>query len=125
MTKGAAETVGAQQRSPSRGAAPLALVGFLFHAPGLKLLARARLSPLTVKLNVIAAALTLAAMAEAWLSGRSVLVGWLIGHFAWSATLAMLALRGQVTREAERPSAVNVDVRPERERLAEQERIKT
>jgi hypothetical protein len=96
--KGAAETVGAQQRSPSRGAASLALVGFLFHAPGLKLLARARLSPHAVKLNVAAAALTLAAMAYAWLSGRSVFLAWLIGHFAWSTVLAALALRGQVTR---------------------------
>jgi hypothetical protein len=95
--KGAAETVGATQlRSPSRGAGRLALLGALFHVPGLKLFARTRLSPLLVKLNLVAAVLTVAAMGGAWVSGRSVLVAWLVGHLAWSSTLAVLTLRGHV-----------------------------
>jgi hypothetical protein len=94
--KGAAETASAQERSPSRGAARLALLGFVFHAPGLKLFARTRFSALLVKLNLVGAVLTVAAMGWAWMSGRSVLVAWLVGHLAWSCTLATLTLRGHV-----------------------------
>lgn len=78
----------------------LVIIGFLFHAPGLKLFAKAQLSPLVVKLNIIAAALTVLAMGFAAATGRSVVLAWLVGHLAWSCTLVALTLRGQVTRAA-------------------------
>jgi hypothetical protein len=82
--------------SPAR----LAVIGALFHAPGLKLFARAQLSPLTVVLNAFAAALTVGAMAWAWTSGHSVVLAWLCGHLGWSCTVAVLAMRGHVRSSA-------------------------
>ena len=81
---------------PRPEALKLAVIGALFHAPGLKLFARAQLSPFTVALNVVAAALTVGAMAWAWTSGHSVVLAWLCGHVAWSCAVAVLAFRGHV-----------------------------
>ena len=72
------------------------LAALLFHAPGVRLLTRRRLSPLAVRLNVLAAAVTALAMLVA--GDRhgpfGVLAAWAVGHVLWSVTLAMLVHRG-------------------------------
>ncbi len=85
----------------SRGA--LALIAFVGHAPGLWWFARRRLGPRALRVNLVAVALTLLAMAVAhgfpggdgpW--GR-VLVAWLVGHFSWSCVLAAWVFLGGAT----------------------------
>ncbi|MCA9693609.1 MAG: hypothetical protein KC636_28700 [Myxococcales bacterium] len=77
----------------------LALLAFLFHGPGLRLLAGYRFSRPLFRANVVALALTLAAMAVALLAappgsrGLPVLIAWAIGHFAWSVILASVVSR--------------------------------
>ncbi len=79
----------------------LAALGFLGHAPGLKLVARARFCRRFVRVNLVAVSLTLAAMAVAGLlapagaGGRWVFVVWLALHFAWSTILSGWILRGE------------------------------
>lgn len=86
------------RRTWSKG--QLALVGFLGHAPGLRLVARARFAPGFAPRNLVALALTLAAMVVAGVGAPPgsaaawVLVAWLIGHFAWSLILAGWILAG-------------------------------
>lgn len=72
------------------------LVAALFHAPGLRLLARRRLTPLAFKLNLVAAGATAVAMVLGGveLGARGVFVAWAVGHTLWSITLATLVRRG-------------------------------
>jgi hypothetical protein len=74
----------------------LAVVGFLFHVPGLKLFAHATLTPRVLQLNAVALLATFALMAAAWQWGFSVLAAFALGHFAWSFTLVALVRAGQV-----------------------------
>ncbi len=74
----------------------LAVVGFLFHVPGLKLFTRATLTPRVLGLNAVALLATFGLMAAAWQWGFSVLAAFLVGHFAWSFTLVALVRVGQV-----------------------------
>ena len=77
-----------------------ALIGFVGHLPGVKLLVSRTVTPRLARANVAAVALTLAAMlwaftaAPAGAAPRWVFVAWLAGHFAWSTTLAAWILRG-------------------------------
>lgn len=79
----------------------LAALGFLGHAPGLKLVARVRFCRRFVRVNLIAVGLTLAAMAVAGLlapsdaAGRWVFVVWLVLHFTWSTILSGWILGGE------------------------------
>ena len=68
----------------------------LFHAPGLRLFARRRLTPLAFKLNLVALVATavvmlLGGLERGWVG---VLVAWAVGHTLWSITLATLVHRG-------------------------------
>ena len=76
------------------------VAALLFHAPGLWLLAKQRLSPLAARLNVAALALTLVAMVVGGLQQGvlGVVVCWAVGHILWSLTLAALVHRGLGTR---------------------------
>ncbi|MBS2028863.1 MAG: hypothetical protein JST54_13255 [Deltaproteobacteria bacterium] len=68
----------------------LAIVGFLGHAPGLWLIARFKLDPVTARLNVAAALATVAAIVGAGFhaGGWAAFLAWVGGHFAWSGVLA-------------------------------------
>jgi hypothetical protein len=76
------------------------LAALLFHAPGVRLLARRRLSPLAFRLNLVALGLTGLVMALAGLRWglTGVVAGWAVGHGLWSVTLAALVHRGVGTR---------------------------
>ena len=71
-------------------------MALLFHAPGLRLIAKHRLTPLAFKLNLVAAGATAVAMVLGGLElgARGVFVAWLTGHSLWSITLATLVQRG-------------------------------
>lgn len=79
----------------------LAVIGFMGHAPGLKLLGQCRFSPALTRRNLWALGATLAAMAIAYASAPQgggwlwLAVAWLVGHFAWSAALARAILSGE------------------------------
>lgn len=74
----------------------LAAVAFAGHIPGIKLFTRARLTPRLVRANIVAVALTLAAMATAYALANpfTVLITWLIAHFTWSIIFATWILTG-------------------------------
>jgi O-antigen/teichoic acid export membrane protein len=76
------------------------VAALLFHALGLRLFAKRRLTPFVLKLNVVALVATAAAMALAGLEWgfTGVAVAWLVGHTVWSITLAVLVHRGVATR---------------------------
>jgi hypothetical protein len=82
----------------------LAVIAFVGHVPGLKVIARCRFTPALVRVNVVAAGLTLIAMAVAWFAadegqrGWAVLIAWLVGHFAWSTIFAGWILAGGAVR---------------------------
>jgi hypothetical protein len=73
-----------------------ALAAALFHAPGMRLLTGHRLTPLALKLNVVALAATAVAMVLCGLERGplGVALAWLAGHTLWSLTLATLVHRG-------------------------------
>ncbi len=73
----------------------LAVVAFIGHVFGLWLVGH-RLGPATTRANRWALAATVLAMAagEMLLGARGFLVGWIVGHFAWSSYLARAVLRG-------------------------------
>ncbi len=79
----------------------MAALGFLGHAPGLKIVARVRFNRRFVRVNLVAVGLTLAAMvvaglvAPAGLGGWWVFVVWLGLHFVWSALLSAWILGGE------------------------------
>ena len=74
-----------------------AIVGFLFHAPGLRLAGK-RLPPALLRANAVALAMTVVAIAAASPFGWRVMLGaWVAGHFAWSAYLARAVLRGALS----------------------------
>lgn len=87
----------------------LAAVAFAGHIPGLKLFTRTRLTPQLVRVNVVAVALTLAAMGLAFAlspngaRGFAVLVAWLIAHFAWSFVFATWIVMGGAVVERDVP----------------------
>ena len=72
------------------------VAALLFHAPGVRLFARRRLTPLALKMNVVALVATAAVMVvgglERGLTG--VIVAWAVGHTLWSITLATLIQKG-------------------------------
>ncbi len=78
----------------------LAVLGFLGHAPGLKIVAGARFNTRFVRVNLVAVGLTLAAMAVAGfvapadLGGWWVFVVWVVLHFVWSTILSAWILGG-------------------------------
>jgi len=79
----------------------VACIGFLGHAPGIKLLTTVRFSTAFIRINTVAIGLTLAAMGltyYATASGLQLAVAWLIGHFIWSAILAGWLLTGDKWR---------------------------
>lgn len=89
---------------PSFSPVQLALIGFLSHAPGLRLFARVSISPFALRLNLAFAVVTVGAVtAAAWRFSdqvlQAVVIAWLVGHLAWSSTLAALVLRGHVVRK--------------------------
>jgi hypothetical protein len=102
-----ATSVGSAAGGPSR--AVLAVVGFVGHTPGLKLLARCRFTTRLVRINIAAVLLTLVAMVGAYgladdgERGWSLLVAWLVGHFLWSGILATWILLGGAIASASRP----------------------
>jgi len=77
------------------------MLGFVGHAPGLKVIARVRFNRGFVRVNLFAVGLTLAAMALAGLvapsgaAGRWAFLVWLALHFAWSTVLCAWVLRGE------------------------------
>ena len=83
----------------------LAAVAFAGHVPGLKLFTRTRLTPPLVRVNIIAVALTLAAMGLAFALSPAgeraftVLIAWLIAHFAWSLIFSTWILLGGAVTE--------------------------
>ncbi len=85
----------------------LAAIAFCGHTPGLKILVGCRFTPLLVRVNVVAALLTVAAMvaagvlAPAGSGGWAVLWAWLVGHFAWSIVFSAWILRGGAIVEAD------------------------
>ncbi|MEZ4385139.1 MAG: hypothetical protein R3A79_27665 [Nannocystaceae bacterium] len=87
----------------------LALLGFVGHAPALRLVGGVRFTPRFVRTNLIAVGLTLAAMASAGLlapdgaGGRAVLVTWLALHFVWSAIVSAWILGGAPLRRDAEP----------------------
>lgn len=69
------------------------LTAFLFHAPGLRLFYGMGLSPHTLRVNVVAVILTLAAMCAVGLfavvdRGWWVFGAWAVGHVLWGCELA-------------------------------------
>jgi hypothetical protein len=73
----------------------LAVVAFFGHVFGLWLVGH-RPGPAKTPVNrwaIMATAVTMSAGAFID-GGRGVLIGWLIGHFAWSGYLALAVLRG-------------------------------
>jgi hypothetical protein len=72
------------------------LAAFLFHAPGLKLLAKRSLTPLAFKLNLVALGATACAMVLGGIERGplGVLLAWFTGHTMWSITLATMVHRG-------------------------------
>lgn len=78
----------------------LAILAFCGHAPGVWILSGARLTPALTRVNLVALALTIAAMIAAALlaaegeGGRDLVIAWLVGHFLWSAVFAAWILRG-------------------------------
>jgi hypothetical protein len=87
----------------------LALLGFLGHAPGLRLLGRVRFRPRFVRTNLVAVGLTLAAMVAAGIAapvgagGRWVFVTWLVLHFVWSTIVSAWILGGAPLRADAEP----------------------
>ena len=67
-----------------------ALAAALFHAPGVYVLAKRRLTPAGVKLNALAVGLTAAAMIAGGLARGlpGVLVAWAVAHTLWSAVFS-------------------------------------
>jgi hypothetical protein len=90
----------------------LAAIAFLGHVPGLVLIARCRFTRALVRVNVVAAGLTLVAMAIAWSvaaegeRGWATLIAWLVGHFAWSTIFAGWILLGGAVRASSPPTDV-------------------
>lgn len=78
-----------------------ALVGFIGHAPGLKLLVPCTFSSRLVGANVIAVVATVAAMLIAWFVAPEgsgwwwLFIAWVVGHFCWSSVLATWILLGR------------------------------
>ena len=72
------------------------VAALLFHAPGLRLFAKRRLTPLAFKLNLVAAGATLLVMAVGFVERGALgaFVAWAVGHTLWSITLASLVQRG-------------------------------
>lgn len=87
------------------GRLQLAVLAFAGHVIALKILTRCRCTPWMVRLNVIAVALTVVAMAVAGVlaepghAGWAVLVAWLVGHFGWSMVLSTWILAGGAVEE--------------------------
>ena len=85
----------------------LAAIAFAGHTPGLKIMAGSRFTPLLVRVNVVAAVLTVAAMVAAGVLAApgegpwAVLVAWLIGHFAWSVVFSSWILAGGAIADPE------------------------
>ncbi|MGB1015280.1 MAG: hypothetical protein ACPG4T_14185 [Nannocystaceae bacterium] len=82
----------------------VACIGFLGHAPGIKLLTTVRFSTAFIRINTVAIALTLIAMGLTYYtttSGQQLAVAWVIGHFIWSAILACWVLTGDKWRMQE------------------------
>ncbi len=85
----------------------LAAIAFAGHTPGLKIMARCRFTPWLVRINVVAALLTVGAMVAAGVLAApgggpmAVLVAWLIGHFAWSLVFSAWILAGGAIADPE------------------------
>ena len=87
----------------------LAMIAFLAHAPGLYLFAGRTLEPGWLRLNLIAVAATIAAMVigalalrDQGLAGMGVAVAFMLGHSAWSLTLARAVLAGRALKDRRR-----------------------
>ena len=67
-----------------------ALAALLFHAPGVRLLTKRKLTPLGLKLNIVAGSATVVAMLVAgmWRGPLEAFIAWAVGHTLWSITLA-------------------------------------
>jgi len=92
--------VGDARRQPSLRA--VACIGFLGHAPGIKLFTQVRFSTTFVRINAVAIGITLGTMGltyYATASAQQVAIAWLVGHFLWSAILASWVLTGDSWRE--------------------------
>ena len=89
----------------------VAFVAFLGHAPGLRLATPVRFTARGVRINVIAVALTLIAMAVSGFVAPpgqgpwAVLVAWLLGHFAWGTILSIWILAGGAVTLPEDPGS--------------------
>lgn len=82
------------------------MIAFLAHAPGLVVLGKRPMSATYKRWNLIALGATGLAMAMAGvalrdrgLAGVGVAVAWMLGHFAWSLTLARGVLTGAALEE--------------------------
>ena len=74
----------------------LLVVGFVGHAPGLKLLCRSSLPSAARRENLVAAIATLIAVGTAAMLGvdwQWLILIWLVGHFAWGARLTWILWR--------------------------------
>jgi hypothetical protein len=81
--------------------ARLALIGFLFHAPGLWFIGKVRLGEAVARENRIALGWTAVATVITGVtlrSGWAAVVAWTVGHFVWSTLLARAALDGRLER---------------------------
>lgn len=79
----------------------LALIGFLFHAPGLWYIGKVRLGPEVARENRVALLWTAVAtvvVGAVTRSGWWALGAWTVGHFIWSGCLARAALKGRLIR---------------------------
>lgn len=88
----------------------LALIAFVAHGPGLRLLTSYRFSPALLRINAAALALTVVATAGAAAMGgeHRVAAGvsaFVIGHFCWSACLASHVAREKSADEQGESSA--------------------
>ncbi len=73
------------------------VAALLFHAPGVRLFTKHRVSARVLWLNAAAVAATAALMVVAGFQRGplGVLVAWLVGHVAWSVTLAAIVSRSR------------------------------
>jgi hypothetical protein len=76
--------------------ARLALIGFLFHGPGVRVLGGRSMDARTWRLNLGALACTGAAMVAGLVASGpwGLFWAWFIGHMAWGSLLARALLRG-------------------------------
>ena len=75
----------------------LAILGFVFHGPGVRVLGGRTLNARIWRINLWALAATGAAMIGGFAAGGpwGLFWGWFVGHFAWGTYFARALYRGE------------------------------